>query len=337
MFAREPASLPDGADRPGRTARRWVTGPRLALVAAAALVSVGWAWPTTAAATTVRVSPGATLTQIARIYATTVDALVAANGIGDPDQIQAGTVLQVPTGAPSSGAASATSGYTSSGTGGTITVTVANGDTLWSIASRYGSSVATIADANGITDPSHVEVGVRIVVPEPLSDADANGSDGDADGTANVPLLSSQVQRSSLPAGLLAHPSRLALQALFARWATEFGVPESLLEALCWWESGWQMGVVSSTGAMGVGQLEPSTVANLRLTLGQPGLQATNTSDNIEMAAAYLHQLLVATGDNESQALAGYYQGIPSVQHSGMFPSTVQYVHGILAFANLFA
>ncbi len=55
------------------------------------------------------------------------------------------------------------------------------------------------------------------------------------------------------------------------------------------------------------------------------------------MAAAYLHQLLIATGGNESQALAGYYQGIPSVQRSGMFPSTVQYVHGILAFANLFA
>lgn len=330
MFAREPASLPDGYDRRSRLARQWVIALRVAVVAAAT-VSVGWAWPTTAAATTVRVSPGATLTQIARIYGTTVDALVAANGIGDPDQIEAGTALQIPTGVSAGGGSTSAPGYSSSGTGDTTTVTIANGDTLWSIAARYGSSVATIADANGIPDPSHVEVGLRIVVPEPLS------ADSGAGGTASAPLLSSQVQRSSLPAGLLAHPSRLALRPLFARWASAFGLPESLLEALCWWESGWQMGVVSSTGAVGVGQLEPSTVANLRISLGQPGLQATNTSDNIEMAAAYLHQLLVVTGGSESQALAGYYQGIPSVQRSGMFPSTVQYVHGILAFTNLFA
>ena len=92
------------------------------------------------------------------------------------------------------------------------------------------------------------------------------------------------------------------------------------------------MSVVSSTGAVGIGQLEPSTVAKLRVSLGQPGLQATNTSDNIEMAAAYLHQLLIQTQGDAGLALAGYYQGLNSVRRSGMFPSTVQYVNGILAF-----
>jgi soluble lytic murein transglycosylase-like protein len=82
---------------------------------------------------------------------------------------------------------------------------------------------------------------------------------------------------------------------------------------------------------VGIGQLEPSTVAKLRISLGQPGLQATTTSDNIEMAAAYLHELLAQTGGNQGLALAGYYQGLVSVRHRGMMPSTAQYVHGILA------
>ncbi len=267
-----------------------------------------------------RVQPGATLTEIAQTYGITVSALVVDNGIGDPNMVQAGTVLQIPA------AASSDAGPT---TTGPATVVVASGDTLWSIASRYGTTVAAIVDANGIGDPSHVEIGARLAVP--------SGSAGGGTATRGVGLLSAQVQRSTLPAGLLAHPERLALRPLFERWATGFGVPAPLLEAMCWWESGWQMPVVSSTGAVGIGQLEPSTVTRLRVSLAQPGLQATNTSDNIEMAAAYLHQLLVQTGGDEGLALAGYYQGLVSVQRSGMFPSTVQYVHGILSFTPLFA
>jgi LysM repeat protein len=269
----------------------------------------------------VRVRPGTTLTQIASTYGTSVAALVADNGIGDPNLIEAGTVIQVPATPLSSGATSAS--------GGSAIVTVVSGDTLWSLASRYGTSVAGIADANGIADPSHVVIGARLVIPE----TGAYGTTGTGDGA----LLSGQAGRSALPVGLLAHPERLSLRPLFDRWAAGFGVPYALLEAMCWWESGWQMSAVSSTGAVGVGQLEPSTVAKLRVSLGQPRLQATNTSDNIEMAAAYLHQLLVQTRGDEGLALAGYYQGLISVQHSGMFPSTVQYVHGILAFTELFA
>ncbi len=288
---------------------------RIALISVATAVVMVGTWPRPVGATAVRVRPGATLTQIAQAYGTSVAALVADNGIGDPDMIEAGTVLQVP----------ATTALDSPATGPT-TVVVASGDTLWSVASRYGTTVAAIVDANDISDASHVLIGARLVVPS-----------GSAAGTGTGVVLSSQVQRSTLPAGLLAHPERLALRPLFAKWAAEFGVPEPLLEAMCWWESGWQMSAISSTGAMGIGQLEPSTVAKLRVSLAQPGLRATNTSDNIEMAAAYLHQLLVQTQGDQGLALAGYYQGLLSVQHRGMFPSTVQYVHGILSFSNLFA
>ena len=100
---------------------------------------------------------------------------------------------------------------------------------------------------------------------------------------------------------------------------------------MCWWESGWQADVVSSTGAVGICQLEPQTVSILRIRIGDPTLDATVPADNIEMSAALLHDLLVETGGSESLALASYYQGFASVSQSGMFASTAQYVQGIMS------
>jgi LysM repeat protein len=49
-------------------------------------------------------------------------------------------------------------------TGGDI-YTVARGDTLYSIARRYHSSVVEIARASGLADPTRIEIGQRLVVP----------------------------------------------------------------------------------------------------------------------------------------------------------------------------
>jgi soluble lytic murein transglycosylase-like protein len=205
---------------------------------------------------------------------------------------------------------------------------VSPGDTLWSIAIRYGTTVSALTVANGIVDPSHVTIGRHLTVPAAGSIGASAGGSGSSSVTGQGP---------GLPAALLGHPGRLALIPLFHQWADAYGVPRSLLEATCWWESGWQMGVVSSTGAVGVGQLEPSTVRTLRVILGDQTLSSTSTSDNIEMASAYLHQLLAQTGGNEALALAGYYQGLASVHHRGMMSSTVQYVHGILSYLPSFS
>jgi hypothetical protein len=60
-------------------------------------------------------------------------------------------------------------------------------------------------------------------------------------------------------------------------------------------------------------------------------------SDNIEMAAGCLHDLLQQTGGNASLALASYYQGASSVRLVGMFSSTVQYVNGIISYVAAFS
>jgi LysM repeat protein len=53
----------------------------------------------------------------------------------------------------------------SSETGGTIWHTVQPGETLSSIARRYGSTWQAIAQANNITDPNQIYVGQRIKIP----------------------------------------------------------------------------------------------------------------------------------------------------------------------------
>jgi LysM repeat protein len=72
----------------------------------------------------------------------------------------------VPTEVPtevSSTAVPAPTTVPSSGT--TATYTVQRGDTLYSIARRYGTTVEAIAAANGIANPSRIRVGQTLTIP----------------------------------------------------------------------------------------------------------------------------------------------------------------------------
>jgi LysM repeat protein len=266
-------------------------------------------------ADTVRVGPGDTLTAIAALHHTTVAALAAANGIADPNRLMIGTVLQVP-GAPSVPSAATVP----SSAGVTTTVVVRAGDTLTSIASRNHITVAALVKANNIANPNFVLIGTRLQVPNGLA-----------------PLPSGSAPADAVTAKLLAHPERLALRTDFVRAAAASGLAPNLLEAMCWWESGWQNSATSSTGAMGVCQLEPSTVGYARTKLlHNTALDPRVGPDNIAMAAAYLHDLVGRSGGDVSTALAGYYQGLPSVQRGGLLTSTQAYVKGILGYAAIF-
>ena len=138
-----------------------------------------------------------------------------------------------------------------------------------------------------------------------------------------------------LPAKLLAHPDRVALRPNFEHWAAHYNVPADLLEALSWVESGWQRTIVSRTGAIGIGQLEPATVDHVRALIGIK-LDPTNADDNIRMSARFLRFLLDGTGGDPSQALAAYYQGLRSVRTGQILAETKQYVATVLAFRPFF-
>ncbi len=135
----------------------------------------------------------------------------------------------------------------------------------------------------------------------------------------------------SLPAQLVAQPLRLSLLPVFRRWASICGLPAALVEATCWWESGWQQDVVSVTGAVGVCQIEPAAAQAVRGLLHDATLDPRSPSDNIEMSSAYLRWLLNETGGRQALALAGYYQGLTSVREHGILAVSRPYVAGITA------
>ncbi|MBM4429841.1 MAG: LysM peptidoglycan-binding domain-containing protein [Chloroflexi bacterium] len=104
---------------------------------------------------------GETLSRIAGQYGVSVDDLIRANNIADPDRIYDGQPLTIPaSGSGTSGTGSATtrggtSGYTGSGSAASIcdTYTVRLGDSLSSIARQYGVTVSSIQQANGLWGP----------------------------------------------------------------------------------------------------------------------------------------------------------------------------------------
>ena len=124
----------------------------------------------------VMVQPGETLSEIALRYygiAGAATSIAAANGLSDPDRIRWGTELILPPpGSVGTAAAVPTTAPAATATSAAgRTITVAAGETLSTIALRtYGAAeyAASLAKANGITDPDQVRAGVDIVLPASL-------------------------------------------------------------------------------------------------------------------------------------------------------------------------
>mgnify|MGYP005833108575 CR=1 FL=1 len=116
------------------------------------------------------VKPGETLYRIARQYGTTIQALVAANGIANPNRIYAGQQLVIPGAAAPSQPGVPTANPPPaapppgvvSDTGATTVYTVQRGDTLSRIARRFGVSVQSLVAANGIANPNRIYAGQQL-------------------------------------------------------------------------------------------------------------------------------------------------------------------------------
>ncbi len=103
------------------------------------------------------VQPGDTLSGIALRYGVTVDAIVVANNLPSRSVIYAGQSLIIP-----SAGASQSQGTTQT-TGGKYTVQ--SGDSLTSVAARFGITRQTLAAANGISASSYLYVGQVLTIP----------------------------------------------------------------------------------------------------------------------------------------------------------------------------
>lgn len=103
------------------------------------------------------VRPGDTLGSIARLYGSTVQAIVSANNIANPNLIFPGTTLVIPVevmeppGGPPPGE---------------LIYTVQPGDTLYSMARLFQVSVDSIVELNNIENPSLITPGTKLLMPE---------------------------------------------------------------------------------------------------------------------------------------------------------------------------
>ena len=91
---------------------------------------------------------GENLTQIARMYGVTVEDIMTANGLTNPNLIYAGQKLLIP---------ASSSTY--------VTHVVQPGETLSSIAWKYGVNYWDIAALNGLANPNLIYVGQVLLIP----------------------------------------------------------------------------------------------------------------------------------------------------------------------------
>lgn len=260
------------------------------------------------------VQMGDTLSGISQFYGISVDAVVEANGIGDPDLIVTGQSLSIPGASPNSGPEPEWEPEPVSPAvgGGQPSYTIQSGDNLGAIAELFGVSVSDLAELNGISNPNVIVTGQTLAVP--------GGSEA-ATPDAAAPSY-------------LGHDD---LRAMFVEAAEIHGEDPYLMMALAWQESGWQQDVVSYAGAYGIMQVMPDTG-----DWAGPALVGWETDyinsawDNIQTGVAFYAHLYSLAG-SDYYALAGYYQGPYSVETQGLFADTEAYVWNILEMRDLFA
>jgi LysM repeat protein len=133
----------------------------------AGLLAIGptLATPATATDRSVMVQSGDTLTAIARRFGVSVERIVALNHLASANRIYAGQRLQL-VAAPSTTppAAAPPASVPSSPVAPSMHV-VRPGEHLTGIARQHGTSVAALAAANRISNPSYIRVGQRLVIP----------------------------------------------------------------------------------------------------------------------------------------------------------------------------
>lgn len=193
-----------------------------------------------------------------------------------------------------------------------VRYTVRPGDTPSGLAVRFHAWTAELIAMNG----SVLRIGERIRIPVVVA-----------------AVARERRQRARGAARAAARPSRSQVRRVVARTARRHGVDPQLALAVAWQESGWQMHVVSSAGAIGAMQVMPATGRWMSGMVGRR-LHLRDLHDNATAGVVLLRWL-----DGEARrrvAIAGYYQGLAGVRRHGMYSDTRRYVANVLALERRF-
>lgn len=144
-------------------------------------------------------------------------------------------------------------------------------------------------------------------------------------------VLAADRPRSSLAVGQSPVPGATPVRDLLDAAARRHGLPPHLVEAVAFWESGWDQARISDTGAVGLMQVQPEVAGELgpRLLGHQVNLQ--DPAQNADVGAAILKAYIDDQGGDVWRGLAAYYQGPQSLADDGPQPDTQEYADGIQA------
>jgi len=233
-------------------------------------------------------------------------------------------------------------------------LTVVAGDTLSALAHNYGTTVDAFQEANGLTDVSLIKVGQKLRIPADAHTWHVVQRGDTVSGIAgrygvSVDLIAAANSMSNvnrihvgeellIPLGGVAVPRALPypdgiprsaypiLDGPLRSIAEAHGVPWTLLAALVWTESGFNVDARSPVGAMGLAQLMPATAAEL-------GVDPSVPYENLYGGALYLSRQLDRFGSVEL-SLAAYNAGPGAVRRHGGVPpyrETQNYVEKVQA------
>ena len=119
--------------------------------------------------------------------------------------------------------------------------------------------------------------------------------------------------------------------------ATAQGVSVPFALAVAWQESGWQAGVVSWAGAVGVMQLTPPTADWVASSMLGANINLYDARSNVRAGIRLLRHYLFRYQGSKPLALAAYYQGQTAADQYGVFATSRSYVASILALESIFA
>lgn len=273
----------------------------------------------TSGASLYRIRSGDTLSGIAHHFHMSLHRLIAFNHLpGASTTIYAGAYLRIPTGPPRPAPARPAAPKTVD----RIVVTtyvVRPGDTLIGVAGRFHASVRRLAGYNRLPHSLMIVIGQRLQIPHDVRVQVGGGAPSHGSYQIRGPA-----------------PSAATVAAVLRATARHWGVDPRLVLAVGWQESGFNQRWVSGTGAVGAMQVEPYTGAFVAKYVVRRSLDLYKIGDNATAGVALLAVLLRETRGNAARAVAGYYQGLASVQQHGMFSDTKRYVASVLALRNRF-
>ncbi len=269
----------------------------IALLPASAAISAQVTPTPSGTVTTIHiVQRGETLYRIALLYGSSVDAIVQANGLTNPSQIQVGQRLVIPN------AQRGSSPDVANAPGAVVELTVGLSDSLDSLAARYGTTPGQIAARNHILNPALLFAGQPLTVR-----AGAEGRAATAGGAfytyaANDTLygvaaragvtLSALMQANHLNEGAQLYPGQRLLLPVAGRALADLPVP---LDALF---------------------MQPETAQQ-----GRTFTLFVQTQTPTQISGSLLGQQLV---DHTTDGLAHrLWVGVPALLLTGIYPLTL--------------